>query len=75
MIGKKILFWTCRQDPNTDRVISRTPHTGVIIDRIRSNGDTKYLVQPDDQDKPMDIYPEDIEKFIIEPPTQRQLEL
>jgi len=75
MIGKKILFHEIRQNPNTDRVEAVIPHAGTILDKIRVKGETMYLVQADDREKPFEILPEEIEKIIIEPPTQRQLEL
>jgi len=73
IIGKRILFFETRQDPNTDRVRARIPHTGIILDKIRSKGETKYLVQADDSEKPFEIYPEDVEKFLPPDPPPPQL--
>jgi len=64
MIGKRILFFEVRQDPNTDRVLAQIPHTGTVLDKIRVKGETKYLVKADDRDKPFELYPEDIEAII-----------
>lgn len=68
MIGKRILFHEVRQNPNTDRVTAIIPHAGIIVDRIRKGGNTLYLVQADDREKPFEIFPEDIEKFISDQP-------
>lgn len=72
MIGKRILFFEIRQDPNSDRVKATIPHVGVIIDSIKVKGDTKYLVNADDRDKPFEIFPEDIEKVIVDNTVYRE---